>query len=173
MAADARTGGNRRLCCRAGCRAGPGGEILDRKFLADHAWHGGRAIGGGAVSVDRGSLWPSQDAKPRHGKVDRNLGPERDRIQCARIAAFKDFKADVTAVAYRAPDMSRRTRMTRRRHSSRPLWAEPPARRDCAVAALGRPACSTSAHVAPKQASPRCDDVVSIRQQQSKGGRRV
>lgn len=38
--------------------------------------------------------------KPRHGKVYRNLGPELDRIQAERIAAFKEFKADVASGDY-------------------------------------------------------------------------
>ena len=38
--------------------------------------------------------------KPRHGKVYRNLGPELDRIQAERIAAFRDFKADVASGGY-------------------------------------------------------------------------
>jgi len=42
--------------------------------------------------------------KPRHGKVYRNLGPELGRIQAERIAAFKDFKADVTSGEYPAAE---------------------------------------------------------------------
>ncbi|WP_146588802.1 3-methyl-2-oxobutanoate hydroxymethyltransferase [Puniceibacterium confluentis] len=38
--------------------------------------------------------------KPRHGKVYRNLGPELDRLQNERIAAFRDFKADVETGGY-------------------------------------------------------------------------
>lgn len=38
--------------------------------------------------------------KPRHGKVYRNLGPELDRIQNERIAAFKEYKADVDSGGY-------------------------------------------------------------------------
>ena len=41
--------------------------------------------------------------KPRHGKVYRNLGPELDRIQAERIAAFTEFKADIDSSAYPAP----------------------------------------------------------------------
>jgi 3-methyl-2-oxobutanoate hydroxymethyltransferase len=40
--------------------------------------------------------------KPRHGKVYRQLGPELERIQAERIAAFKDYKADVDSGAYPA-----------------------------------------------------------------------
>ena len=42
--------------------------------------------------------------KPRHGKVYRNLGPELDRIQSERIAAFQEFKADVASGAYPAAE---------------------------------------------------------------------
>ena len=42
--------------------------------------------------------------KPRHGKVYRNLGPELDRIQSERIAAFAEFKGDVASGAYPAPE---------------------------------------------------------------------
>jgi len=38
--------------------------------------------------------------KPRHGKVYRNLGPEIERLQNERIAAFKAFKADVDTGGY-------------------------------------------------------------------------
>ena len=44
--------------------------------------------------------------KPRHGKVYRNLGPELQRLQDERIAAFKDFKADVDNGGYPAADHS-------------------------------------------------------------------
>ena len=44
--------------------------------------------------------------KPRHGKVYRNLGPELDRIQAERIAAFKDYKADVDSGGYPAAEHS-------------------------------------------------------------------
>lgn len=44
--------------------------------------------------------------KPRHGKVYRNLGPELQRLQDQRIAAFKDFKADVDAGGYPAAEHS-------------------------------------------------------------------
>jgi 3-methyl-2-oxobutanoate hydroxymethyltransferase len=42
--------------------------------------------------------------KPRHGKIYRNLGPEQNRIQDERIAAFKDYKAEVASGAYPAPE---------------------------------------------------------------------
>ena len=42
--------------------------------------------------------------KPRHGKVYRNLGPELDRIQTERIAAFTEFKGDVASGTYPAPE---------------------------------------------------------------------
>lgn len=38
--------------------------------------------------------------KPRHGKVYRNLGPELEKIQDERVAAFKDYKADVDSGKY-------------------------------------------------------------------------
>lgn len=38
--------------------------------------------------------------KPRHGKVYRELGPELQRIQNERIAAFKDFRTDVETGGY-------------------------------------------------------------------------
>jgi 3-methyl-2-oxobutanoate hydroxymethyltransferase len=42
--------------------------------------------------------------KPRHGKVYRQLGPELERIQAERIAAFKAYKADVDSGAYPASE---------------------------------------------------------------------
>lgn len=47
-----------------------------------------------------------QNHKPRHGKVYRNLGPELERLQNERIAAFKEFKADVDAGGYPAAEHS-------------------------------------------------------------------
>jgi 3-methyl-2-oxobutanoate hydroxymethyltransferase len=41
--------------------------------------------------------------KPRHGKVYRNFAPELARLQSERIAAFKEFKADVDAGGYPEP----------------------------------------------------------------------
>ena len=38
--------------------------------------------------------------KPRHGKVYRNLSTELARLQNERIAAFKEFKADVASGGY-------------------------------------------------------------------------
>ncbi len=38
--------------------------------------------------------------KPRHGKVYRNFAPELKRLQDERIAAFKEFKADVENGGY-------------------------------------------------------------------------
>ena len=38
--------------------------------------------------------------RPRHAKVYRNFRAEFDRLQAERIAAFKDFKADVETGAY-------------------------------------------------------------------------
>lgn len=37
---------------------------------------------------------------PRHAKVYRNLAAEYDRIQAERVAAFREFAADVTSGAY-------------------------------------------------------------------------
>jgi 3-methyl-2-oxobutanoate hydroxymethyltransferase len=42
--------------------------------------------------------------KPRHGKVYRQLGPELERIQAERIAAFKEYKADVDSGNYPASE---------------------------------------------------------------------
>jgi 3-methyl-2-oxobutanoate hydroxymethyltransferase len=42
--------------------------------------------------------------KPRHGKIYRNLGPELERLQNERIAAFKDYKADVDSGGYPGPE---------------------------------------------------------------------
>lgn len=41
-----------------------------------------------------------QSRKPRNGKVYRNLAPELERLQNARIAAFPEFKADVESGGY-------------------------------------------------------------------------
>lgn len=41
-----------------------------------------------------------QNHKPRHGKAYRNFAPELERLQNERIAAFRDFKADVEAGGY-------------------------------------------------------------------------
>jgi 3-methyl-2-oxobutanoate hydroxymethyltransferase len=38
--------------------------------------------------------------KPRHGKVYKNLAPQLEHLQNDRIAAFKEFKADVDSGAY-------------------------------------------------------------------------
>ena len=38
--------------------------------------------------------------KPRHGKMYRNFAPELERLQSERIAAFKEFKADVDQGGY-------------------------------------------------------------------------
>lgn len=42
--------------------------------------------------------------KPRHGKVYRNLKADLERIQNERIAAFKEFRADVDSGGYPAPE---------------------------------------------------------------------
>jgi len=42
--------------------------------------------------------------KPRHAKQYRNFRAEYERLQRERIAAFKDFKADVDSGAYPAPE---------------------------------------------------------------------
>lgn len=42
--------------------------------------------------------------KPRHGKVYRELGPDLQRIQSQRIAAFQEFKVDVNSGVYPAPE---------------------------------------------------------------------
>jgi 3-methyl-2-oxobutanoate hydroxymethyltransferase len=38
--------------------------------------------------------------RPRHAKVYRNFRAEFDRLQNERIAAFKEFRADVETGAY-------------------------------------------------------------------------
>ena len=40
--------------------------------------------------------------KPRHAKTYRNFRAELDRLQQERIAAFREFRADVTTGAYPA-----------------------------------------------------------------------
>ena len=42
--------------------------------------------------------------KPRHAKTYRNLAPELQRLQQERIAAFREFSADVRTGAYPAPE---------------------------------------------------------------------
>jgi 3-methyl-2-oxobutanoate hydroxymethyltransferase len=42
--------------------------------------------------------------RPRHAKVYRNFRSELDRLQQERIAAFKEFRADVLSGAYPAPE---------------------------------------------------------------------
>ncbi len=42
--------------------------------------------------------------KPRHGKVYRNFKPELERLQKERIAAFKQFRADVDGGGYPAAE---------------------------------------------------------------------
>lgn len=44
--------------------------------------------------------------KPRHGKVYRNFAPELERLQAERIAAFREFRADVDAGGYPGPEHS-------------------------------------------------------------------
>ncbi len=44
--------------------------------------------------------------KPRHAKTYRNFRSELDRLQAERIAAFKEFKADVDTGTYPAPEHS-------------------------------------------------------------------
>jgi len=38
--------------------------------------------------------------KPRHGKAYRNFAPELERLQSERIAAFREFRADVGTGGY-------------------------------------------------------------------------
>jgi len=42
--------------------------------------------------------------KPRHGKVYRNFRAEFERLQAERVAAFREFRADVDSGAYPAPE---------------------------------------------------------------------
>lgn len=44
--------------------------------------------------------------KPRHAKVYRNLAPVLQQLQNERIAAFRDYKADVDTGGYPAPENS-------------------------------------------------------------------
>lgn len=44
--------------------------------------------------------------RPRHGKVYRDFAPEFERLQNERIAAFREFKADVDAGGYPAAEHS-------------------------------------------------------------------
>ena len=41
--------------------------------------------------------------RPRHAKVYRNFRAEYDRLQQERIAAFKEFRAEVETGAYPEP----------------------------------------------------------------------
>ena len=45
-----------------------------------------------------------KNRKPRHGKVYRNFAPELERLQKERVAAFKEFKADVDSGGYPASE---------------------------------------------------------------------
>ncbi|OAN76318.1 3-methyl-2-oxobutanoate hydroxymethyltransferase [Jannaschia sp. EhC01] len=47
-----------------------------------------------------------QNHKPRHGKVYRDMSPLLAQVQAERIAAFTDYKADVDAGGYPAPEHS-------------------------------------------------------------------
>lgn len=42
--------------------------------------------------------------KPRHAKTYRNFRGELDRLQCERVAAFSEFKADIESGAYPSSD---------------------------------------------------------------------
>jgi 3-methyl-2-oxobutanoate hydroxymethyltransferase len=42
--------------------------------------------------------------RPRHAKTYRNLAPDLQRLQQERIAAFREFMADVRTGAYPAPE---------------------------------------------------------------------
>jgi 3-methyl-2-oxobutanoate hydroxymethyltransferase len=42
--------------------------------------------------------------KPRHGKMYRNFAADLERLKNERIAAFREFKADVDAGGYPAPE---------------------------------------------------------------------
>jgi 3-methyl-2-oxobutanoate hydroxymethyltransferase len=44
--------------------------------------------------------------KPRHGKTYRNFAPELERLQAERIAAFREYKADVDSGGYPADQHS-------------------------------------------------------------------
>jgi 3-methyl-2-oxobutanoate hydroxymethyltransferase len=47
-------------------------------------------------------LGSNRGHKPRHSKVYRNFAAEYDRLQLERIAAFKEYQADVASGAYPA-----------------------------------------------------------------------
>lgn len=47
---------------------------------------------------------------PKHSKVYRRLADEYDRLQAERVAAFKEFHADVTTGAYPQPEHLQRIR---------------------------------------------------------------
>ena len=42
--------------------------------------------------------------KPRHAKTYRDFATEYARLQAERVAAFKEFAADVNSGAYPAPE---------------------------------------------------------------------
>ncbi len=61
----------------------------------------GAGIGGDAQYLfSEDVLGYTKAHRPRHAKVYRNFRAEFDRLQAERIAAFKEFKADVDSGAY-------------------------------------------------------------------------
>jgi 3-methyl-2-oxobutanoate hydroxymethyltransferase len=62
--------------------------------------------GGGlrrAISVFRDILGENRGHLPRHAKVYRNFAAEFDRLQQERIAAYREFIADVVSGTYSEP----------------------------------------------------------------------
>ena len=53
-----------------------------------------------AISVRRGRARLFRGHQPRHAKVYRNFRAEYDRLQRERVAAFREFRADVESAAY-------------------------------------------------------------------------
>ena len=64
----------------------------------------GAGVGGDAQHLfAEDVLGYTREHQPRHAKVYRNFRSEYDRLQQERIAAFKEFKADVASGAYPEP----------------------------------------------------------------------
>jgi len=64
-----------------------------RAFHRFHGYAGLRRHHHGLPDIECGH-------RPRHAKVYRNFRAEFDRLQSERIAAFKEFRADVETGAY-------------------------------------------------------------------------
>ena len=86
-------------------------EITDEAALDSHAYahylhHKYFEVNYGAEGLVPLDKWfgYGKNHKPRHGKVYRNFAPELARLQNERIAAFREFKADVDAGGYPEPE---------------------------------------------------------------------